>query len=267
VSAQTRSEIRELLERHGRRPRKALGQHFLADPNITDKIVRLAGVGEGDLVVEIGPGTGTLTSALAHAGAQVIAYEVDEGLAPILAETVGAIPNADVRFEDATDVDFADIDRDWVLVANLPYNVGTPIVLDVLRHAPRCRRVVVMVQEEVADRFVAEPGTKDYGIPSVVVGLTAKPGGSFKVPAQVFVPPPNVGSAVIVLDRDGVEGPVERAIELASAAFGQRRKMLRQSLKGALADPVSVCEAAGIAPTSRAEELAPADWLRLAEAA
>lgn len=266
MSAQTRTEIRDLLERHGRRPRKALGQHFLADPNITDKIVRLAGVGDGDLVVEIGPGTGTLTSALATAGARVVAYEVDEGLAPILEETVGALPNAEVRFEDATGVDFAAIEGEWVLVANLPYNVGTPIVLDVLRHAPLCRRVVVMVQEEVADRFVADPGTKDYGIPSVVVGLTATPVGSFKVPAQVFVPPPNVGSAVVALDRVAVDGPVERAIELASSAFGQRRKMLRQSLKGALADPVGVCEAAGIVPTSRAEELAPRDWLRLAEA-
>ncbi len=265
MSAQTRTEIRDLLDRHGRRPRKALGQHFLADPNITEKIVRLAGVGEGDLVIEIGPGTGTLTSALAAAGAQVIAYEVDEGLAPILAETVGDLPGIEVRFEDATDVDYAAIDREWVLVANLPYNVGTPIVLDVLRHAPRCRRVVVMVQEEVAQRFVADPGTKDYGIPTVVVGLTARPGGSFKVPAQVFVPPPNVGSAVIALDRVEVEGPVERAITLAATAFGQRRKMLRQSLKGVLDDPTATCEAAGIAATSRAEDLAPSDWLRLAE--
>ena len=133
----------------------------------------------------------------------------------------------------------------WALVANLPYNVGTPIVLDVLRHVPAVTRVVVMVQAEVAGRFAAEPGSKTYGLPSVVVGLHAKVGERFDVPAQVFVPPPNVGSTVIVLDRVAAPPEAERAIELAAAGFGQRRKMLRASLKSVADDPVALCEAAG----------------------
>lgn len=267
TTTQTRTVIKALLDRHGLRPRKPLGQHFLADPNIVGKIVRLAGVGRGDLVVEIGPGTGALTVGLAASGAEVLAIEVDIGLQGLLGEVTAELPNVELRFDDATDIDFgAEFDRPWTLVANLPYNVGTQLVLDILRGAERCRRLVVMMQKEVADRLVAIPGGKEYGIPSVVVGLTASVGESFAVPAQVFVPAPNVGSSVVVLDRVHRDGPVEHAIGLAGAAFGQRRKMLRSSLQGALPDPVSVCERAGIAPTARAEELSPDEWLHLAEA-
>ncbi len=263
---QTRSTIKSLLERHDLRPRKSLGQHFLADPNIVAKIVRIAEVGPGDLAVEIGPGTGTLTVGLAATGADVVAIEVDDGLRGLLDEVAGHLPNVDLRFEDATDVDFARaFDRPWVLVANLPYNVGTPLVLDILRKAPLCGRLVVMVQREVAERLVASPGGKDYGIPSVVVGLTAKVSSTFTVPAQVFVPPPNVGSSVVVLDRAPRSGPVEGAIRLAGAAFGQRRKMVRASLRSVIDDPMAACERAGITPTARAEELSADDYLRLAE--
>ena len=265
---QSRSEMQGLLARHDLQPKKRLGQHFLADQNIVEKIVRVAGVGPGDRVVEIGPGTGTLTAALAATGAHVVAYEVDRMLQPLLEETVGSLDGVELRFEDAAAVDYVEAlgEAPWALVANLPYNVGTPIVLDVLRHVPAVTRIVVMVQAEVAGRFAAEPGSKTYGLPSVVVGLHAKVGGSFDVPAQVFVPPPNVGSTVILLDRVAASPSSERAIQLAGAGFGQRRKMLRASLKSVLDDPISVCEAGGIDPTARAETLAPADWLRLAEA-
>ncbi|MEX1279784.1 MAG: 16S rRNA (adenine(1518)-N(6)/adenine(1519)-N(6))-dimethyltransferase RsmA [Acidimicrobiia bacterium] len=266
-TAQTRREVRSLLERHGLRPRKRLGQHFLADPNIVDKIVRVAGIGPGDRVVEIGPGTGTLTAALAAAGARVLAIEIDEGLAPVLAETVGGSDLVEVRFGDAARIDLAAEldDGPWALVANLPYNVGTPIVLDVLRHVPTVTRIVVMVQAEVAGRFAAEPGTGEYGLPSVVVGLHAAVRGRFDVPPQVFVPPPTVGSTVIALERRGADPRAERAIELAAAAFGQRRKMLRSSLAGVLADPVAALEAAGIDPTERPERLPPTAWLELVD--
>lgn len=265
---QSRSEMQALLARHGLHPKKRLGQHFLADPNIVEKIVRVAGVGDGDQVVEIGPGTGTLTAALADTGASVVAYEVDRSLEPLLAETVGSLPNVELRFEDAAAVDFvSSLEGDrWALVANLPYNVGTPIVLDVLRHVPAVSRIVVMVQAEVAGRFAAEPGSKTYGLPSVVVGLHARVGERFDVPAQVFVPPPNVGSTVIVLDRVPAPPEAEGAIELAAAGFGQRRKMLRASLKAVSDDPIALCEAAGIDPTARAETLSPAEWLALAGA-
>lgn len=256
-----------MLDRHGVRPRKPLGQHFLADPNIVRKIVGLAQVGPGDLAVEVGPGTGALTVALAETGADVVAIEVDGRLRGILEGVTGELPNVVLRFEDATEVDFAsEFDRTWSLVANLPYNVGTQLILDILRSAPLCRRLVVMVQREVADRLMAGPGGKEYGIPSVVVGLTARVGGSFRVPAQVFVPAPSVGSAVVVLEPAPRPGPVDEAIRLAGAAFGQRRKMLRSSLRRVLGDPIAVCERAGLEPTARAEELSPGDYLRLAEA-
>lgn len=262
---QSRTTIRGLLERHDLHPRKALGQHFLADPNIVAKIVRLAEVGPGDLAVEIGPGTGTLTAGLAATGTTVVAIEVDGRLRDLLGEVIGTAPNVELRFADATRVDFAaEFDRPWVLVANLPYNVGTSLVLDILRTAPLCRRLVVMVQREVADRLVASPGGKDYGIPSVVVGLTAQVGSTFNVPGQVFIPTPNVDSSVVVLNRASRPGPVDEAIRIAAVAFGQRRKMLRSSLRSMFEDPVTACEAAGINPMSRAEELSPEDFLRLA---
>jgi 16S rRNA (adenine1518-N6/adenine1519-N6)-dimethyltransferase len=269
VSAQARSEVRELLERHGVRPVRSLGQHFLVDPNITRKIVGLADLRPGDSVVEVGPGTGTLTLALAEAGARVIAFEIDRKLEPLLAEVLAGV-DVEVRFEDVAGVDLGtelDPDRQWAMVANLPYNVGTSVVLDALRHVPQIGRFVVMVQQEVAERMVAMPGSRTYGLPSVVVGIHGRARIEFKVPPQVFLPPPNVGSAVVSIVRIPAHHAAERAVALAAAGFGQRRKMLRSSLIAVLADPVPVLENAAIPPSARAEELAVADWVRLAEVA
>ena len=268
MTGQTRSQVRMLLERHGLSPRKALGQHFLADPNITAKIVALAGVGPSDRVVEIGPGTGTLTIGLAGTGARVLAFEVDSALAPVLTEVTSAYPDVEVRYADAMKIDLAaQLDGEgWVMVANLPYNVGTPLVLDALRHIPQIERFVIMVQVEVARRFAAVPGTKEYGLPSVVCQLHADTSLAFTVPPQVFVPPPRVGSAVVVLQRRGTPERSGAAIELAAAAFNQRRKMLRSSLAGILADPEAIASSAGIDPRRRPEELTATDYLRLAEA-
>ena len=263
---QGRREIIDLLERHGRRPRKALGQHFLADPNIVDRIVRLAGVGSESRVVEIGAGTGTLTRALAATGAEVVAYEIDASLAPLLEETVAGVGTVDVRFADAMQVDFAEVlgPGPWVLVANLPYNVGTPLVLDLLRDVPAVTRFVVMIQREVADRLAAEPGSRKYGLPSVVVRLYGTVRFGFRVSPQVFVPPPDVDSAVVVVER-GATPPFARQAEvLAQAAFGQRRKMIRRSLTTVLTDPEAILDAAGIDPTVRAEDLSVGDFLAIA---
>jgi 16S rRNA (adenine1518-N6/adenine1519-N6)-dimethyltransferase len=265
MSAQSRSQIASLLTRHGLAPSHRLGQHFLADANITRKIVDLAGVGPGDRVVEIGAGTGTLTRALAEAGASVVAYEIDPGLRPVLEEVTAGL-DVELRF---TDVMTADLPRDlvdgrWQMVANLPYNVGTPLVLDTLRGAPQIHRFVVMVQSEVAERLVAEPGSKAYGLPSLVAGIHARRKLMFRVPPHVFFPAPNVESAVVVLDRIRAPDCAERAIEIAAAGFNQRRKMLRRSLSGLFDDPVSSLEEAGLDPTSRAEDLSPADYVRLA---
>ncbi len=268
MSGQSRADIRRMLEEHGLRPRKALGQHFLADPNLVDKIIRSAGIDASTKVVEIGAGTGTLTAALAERAGQVVAYEVDALLRPVL-HSVLAGTSVELRFQDALDIDWsADLDgQGWVMVANLPYNVGTLVLLEALRHASAVDRFVVMLQREVVRRLVAEPGSSDYGIPSVVVGLHAAPVLTFRVPPQVFVPPPAVDSEVVVLDRTPASPFAERAIELASAAFGQRRKMIRSSLRTTLADPVGVATRAGIDPERRAESLAPSEWLALAEAA
>jgi 16S rRNA (adenine1518-N6/adenine1519-N6)-dimethyltransferase len=269
MSAQARSDVRVLLDRHGIRPVKSWGQHFLVDPNITRKIVSVAGVGQGSPVVEIGPGTGTLTLALTEAGADVVAYEIDTRLEPLLREVLGGA-SVDLRMEDVTEVELAaalDPRRSWTMVANLPYNVGTPVLLDAIRHTPQITRFVVMVQSEVADRLVAPPGSSAFGLPSVVVALHGSARLEFKVPPQVFLPPPAVGSSVVSIVRAATPAGAARAVELAGAGFGQRRKMLRSSLAGVLRDPVDALVAAGIDPTTRAETLSASDWLRLAEVA
>ena len=265
MTAQTRSEIATLMEKHGLAPIHRLGQHFLADANITRKIVSLAGVEEGGRVVEVGAGTGTLTRALAEKGYRVVAYEIDKGLRPLLHEVTKGI-EVDLRFEDASKEDFGTAlpGGPWAMVANLPYNVGTPLVMEALRRAHQITRFVVMVQKEVADRFAAAPGSSAYGLPSVVAGIHSESHVAFSVPPQVFYPPPKVESAVVVLDRVAAPANSERAIELARAGFAQRRKMLRRSLVSVLDDPVGHLETHGIDPTVRAEELSPQQWLELA---
>ncbi len=260
-------EVAALLRRHGLRPRKALGQHYLVDPNIVAKIVRLAAVGPGDRVLEVGPGTGTLTRALAATGAAVLAVEVDESLRPLLAESLAGVA-VELRFADAlaTDWDALLAPGEWALVANLPYNVGTPLLLRMLREVPAVTRYVVMVQSEVADRILAAPGSRLYGLPSVVVGLHAVARRGFTVPPQVFHPRPQVDSTVLVVERLGdVAAAAGRASDLAAAAFGQRRKMVRRSLAGVLPAAEAALAGAGLDPTARAEDLAPADYVRLAE--
>ncbi len=265
--AQGRSEIKALLESHGIRPRRSLGQNFLADPNLVDRIIRTAGVGAGDRVVEIGAGTGTLTRGLAGAGANVVAYEIDQRLLPILHEVLAGT-GVEVRGQDATKVDLSAAlgGGSWTMVANLPYNVGTPLVLDVLRHVPTVNRLVVMVQKEVADRFVATPGSRTYGVPSIVTSLHTRTELAFTVSPSVFYPAPDVESAVVVMAR--VEPPplVERAIEVAAVVFLQRRKMLRRSLAAVVDQPGLVLTAAGIDETARPEDLPPEAFVRLAGA-
>lgn len=265
MTAQSRSEIAALLSRHDLAPSHRLGQHFLADANITRKIVDLAGVRSGDRVVEVGAGTGTLTRALAAAGASVWAYEVDTGLRPILEEVTAGL-DVELRFVDVMTIDLSRElrGRPWTMVANLPYNVGTPLVLDALRRAPQIERFVIMVQREVAERLVADPGGKAYGLPSVVTGVHSRRKLSFRVPPQVFYPAPSIESAVVVLDRVPAPEAAERAVEIAAAGFQQRRKMLRRSLAGVFVDPVATLEKAEIDPTARAEDLSPADYVRLA---
>ncbi|MEQ8716979.1 MAG: 16S rRNA (adenine(1518)-N(6)/adenine(1519)-N(6))-dimethyltransferase RsmA [Acidimicrobiales bacterium] len=260
--------VRELLDRHDVRLRQSLGQNFVVDPNTVERIVRLAGIEPGDRVVEIGAGCGSLTVALADAGARVTAIEIDGRLIPVLAEVLDGLA-VEVLNVDATGLDWDALcgDDRWVLVANLPYNVGTGIVLDALVDAPRIDRMVVMVQREVAERFVAPAGSALRGIPSVVVDHFATAEIVARVPPTVFFPTPRVDSAVVRLDRHDDADAFARWVgvePLVRAAFGQRRKMVRRSL-AALAEPGDFV-AADVNESARPEELTVAQWLRLAEA-
>jgi len=259
----TRRDITDLLERHGLNPSRALGQNFVADPNTVRRIVRLAEVGPGDPVVEIGPGVGSLTTALAEAGAEVTAVELDRHLLPVLQEVVGPLGVRVVQ-GDALEVDWAELlggrDR-WSLVANLPYNVGTTIVLQLLDDVPAIERMLVMVQREVGERLAAAPGTGAYGIPSVKVALWARAQVVARVPPTVFIPQPKVESVLVRLTRlpaPAVEVDHDVLMGLVRQAFGQRRKMLRRSLAGRVTPEAFA--AAGVAPEARPEELGVLEW-------
>ncbi|HEX6567823.1 MAG TPA: 16S rRNA (adenine(1518)-N(6)/adenine(1519)-N(6))-dimethyltransferase RsmA [Acidimicrobiales bacterium] len=264
-------QVRDLLTAHGLSPSRALGQNFVADPNTVRRVARLAGVGPGDRVVEIGPGLGSLTLALAETGAQVTAVEIDRYLLPVLRSVVEP-HGVRVVQGDALHLDWDEVlgpagdpAAPWVLVANLPYNIATPLVLDLLARVPQIERMVVMVQREVGERLVARPGTKAYGIPSVKVAYRADAEVVGRVPPTVFVPPPRVESALVRLrrlPRPRVDADPDRLFRLVEAGFRQRRKMLRRSLAG-LVDAAGF-ERAGVRPDARAEDLDLDAWGRLA---
>lgn len=262
------ARVRDLLERHGITPSRALGQNFVIDPNTVRRIAESAGVSQGDAVLEIGPGIGSLTLALAERGAAVTAVEVDRHVLPALAEVVdGVEPAVSVVAADALEIDYTDVlatSPRWRLAANLPYNVGTTILLRILEDAPAVEGGVVLVQREVAERIAAVPGDSAYGIPSVKAAWWADVRLAGTVPATVFHPRPRVESALVTFERHEPPGDDDlRAVAFAliDAGFGQRRKMLRRSLcDHATSDDLTV---AGIEPTKRAEELALRDWVRL----
>ncbi|MEX0664956.1 MAG: 16S rRNA (adenine(1518)-N(6)/adenine(1519)-N(6))-dimethyltransferase RsmA [Acidimicrobiia bacterium] len=268
------SDVRSLLREHGIRPSRALGQNFLADANTARRIVRLAGIERGDRVLEIGPGLGSLTLALAQAGARVHALELDRHLVPVLEAVLGAAPNVTAEAGDALTWDYAGRLRDgpWSCVSNLPYNVATPVVARVLEEAPTVTRLLVMVQREVGERLAAAPRTKAYGAVTVKVAYHATARIVGAVPPTVFVPRPNVDSALVQLERRAtppVEVPSYAAMfELVGAGFAHRRKMLRRALASALGDRTeAVLERAGVAPTARAEELDLEAWAAVARSA
>ena len=268
----TPREASRLLADHGLSPSRALGQNFVVDPNTVRRIARLARVGPGDHVVEVGAGLGSLTLALAETGAAVTAIEVDRHLLPVLREVLAErAPAVRLVEGDATALDWRDVlagATSWVLVANLPYNVATPLVLDVLDDVPAVERMLVMVQREAGERLAAGVGDPAYGIPSVKVAYhgTAEVVGT--VGPNVFIPKPKVESALVSITRHpggpGVDADPARLFTLVRAGFGQRRKMVRRSLTG-LVDAAAF-EAAGVEPTLRAEDLALAALARLTDA-
>jgi 16S rRNA (adenine1518-N6/adenine1519-N6)-dimethyltransferase len=265
--------LRALAERHGIRPKRSLGQHFLIDPNLARAIAADAEVGPGDRVVEIGAGLGSLTRALAESGAEVLAVEVDPSLIPALEESVLGLDRVRVLHSDATDPEWQDaLEGDgWVLAANLPYNVATHVVLDTLRDVPRVRRLVVMVQREVGERLVAGPADRAYGIPSLRVAYRAEGTVVRRVPPSVFWPRPKVESVIVRLTRRA-EAPVAvdegRLWAVVDAGFAERRKTMRNALRrlgvdGEIAD--DLLAGAGVDPSARAETLSLEEFARIAE--
>jgi 16S rRNA (adenine1518-N6/adenine1519-N6)-dimethyltransferase len=265
----TRTQAAALLEQHGLAPSRALGQNFVVDPNTVRRIARLADVGPGDHVVEIGAGLGSLTLALADTGAAVTAVEVDRHVLPVLRDVVEG-RGVTVVEGDALQLDWSTVlagAERWVLVANLPYNVATPLVLDLLDDVPAIGRMLVMVQREAGERLAADVGDPAYGIPSVKVRYWATARLAGKVGADVFLPRPKVESALVAIERrptPATAADPERMFALVRAGFGQRRKMLRRSLSG-LVTPEAFA-AAAVRPEARAEELSVEDWGRLASA-
>ncbi|HWD45147.1 MAG TPA: 16S rRNA (adenine(1518)-N(6)/adenine(1519)-N(6))-dimethyltransferase RsmA [Actinomycetota bacterium] len=268
----TPGRVRELLARHGLRPSKALGQHYLADPNTARKVARLGGVGPSGTVLEVGPGLGSLTLALREAGAEVVAVEADPRLLPALAEVLGDDPGVRVELGDALRVDLAALaPTARRLVANLPYNIAAGLVLKVLAEVPAVDHQVVMVQREVGDRLAAPPGSPAYGAPSAKLAAQATARILAPVSRRVFVPEPHVDSVLLGVTRR--RHPATEGLEVAElgrvidAAFSQRRKTLRNALRGLGLDAAEVealGRAAGVDLGLRAERLDVAAFAALA---
>ncbi len=273
--------IKYIMEKYGFRFSKSLGQNFLIDDGIVEQILDGADIGEDDVVLEIGPGIGVMTSAMAERAKKVVAIEIDTSLLPVLSETLAEYDNVEIVSGDVLKVDLQKIIDEKLdgqapkVVANLPYYVTTPIIMRFLEERIPVTDIVVMVQKEVADRMAASPGTKIYGALSVVVQYYAQPSKIVKVPPSVFMPQPNVESSVVRLEKR-LEPPVDlKAPELffktVRSAFMKRRKTLLNALSsGELAvskdetrDVLTACE---IDPKRRGETLDMGEFAKLANA-
>ncbi|GLK72798.1 16S rRNA (adenine(1518)-N(6)/adenine(1519)-N(6))-dimethyltransferase RsmA [Ancylobacter dichloromethanicus] len=268
--------LRDVIREHGLSALKSLGQNFLLDLNLTSKIARTAGRLDGLTVIEVGPGPGGLTRAVLALGpGRVIAIERDSRCVAALAEVAAHYPGRlEIIEGDALETDYRALltpGERAVIIANLPYNIGTPLLVGWLSAdpwPPWYESLTLMFQREVAERIVAAPGEDHYGRLAVLTGWRAQASIAFDVPPSAFVPPPKVTSSVVHLVPRALPSPCERkALErVTEAAFGQRRKMLRQSLKSLGIDVGALLEAAGIAPTERAERVPVEGFVALANA-
>jgi 16S rRNA (adenine1518-N6/adenine1519-N6)-dimethyltransferase len=265
--------LREVIARHGLGARRALGQHFLLDLNLTRRIARAAGDLTHATVIEVGPGPGGLTRALLEEGARrVIAIERDERCAPALAEIAAAYPSRlETVMADALTIDATTLGGPpRKIVANLPYNIATALLLHWLPVLSGFESLTLMFQKEVADRLIARPRSKDYGRLSIITQWLAETRRLFDVPARAFTPPPKVTSTVVELrPRPAPLHPADMATleRVTAAAFGQRRKMLRQSLRSLTPDAAALLARAEVPETARAEELDVEAFCRLARVA
>ncbi|WML42512.1 16S rRNA (adenine(1518)-N(6)/adenine(1519)-N(6))-dimethyltransferase RsmA [Neobacillus sp. PS3-40] len=274
---------RGILEKYGFSFKKSLGQNFLIDTNILKKIVHFAQMGEGTGAIEIGPGIGALTEQLARSSKKVVAFEIDQRLLPILAETLSPYSNVKVIHQDVLKADVKEVIKeefkeieDLVVVANLPYYVTTPIIMKLLEEQLPIRSIVVMLQKEVADRISAKPGTKDYGSLSIAIQYYMEAEIVMIVPKTVFVPQPNVDSAVIRLTKR--EKPAVQVkdedffFQVTKTSFAQRRKTLLNNLTSGLQDGkqkkdeiLDALHKSGIDPSRRGETLSLEEFARLAD--
>jgi 16S rRNA (adenine1518-N6/adenine1519-N6)-dimethyltransferase len=265
--------LRDVIERHGLQAKKSLGQNFLLDLNLTARIARTAGSLEGVTVIEVGPGPGGLTRALLAEGARkVVAIERDERALPALAEIAAAYPGRlEVISGDALEIDYAALaDGPTRIIANLPYNIATPLLTGWLTSEPWppfFESLTLMFQREVAERIVAKPGEDAYGRLGVLCGWRAEARIAFDVNRNAFVPPPKVTSSVVLLKPKSVDSAVEvRDLErVTKAAFGQRRKMIRQSLKATGVPVETLLAAADLRGDERAEDLPVEAFLTMAK--
>lgn len=260
--------LRELLDEHGVRPHKELGQNFVIDPNTVRKVVEVAGLHGTERVLEIGAGAGSLTLGLAGAAGHVTAVEFDRRLLPILVRTSGGLPNVDVVHADAMRLDWAAVEAD-VVVANLPYNIATPLVVTMLERAPQIGAMTVMTQREVGERLAARPSSKTYGQVTVLLQYFARTSIAARISRNAFYPVPRVDSVLVRIERRSQLPDVdfETLTRLVKAGFSQRRKTLRNALAGLGAGPRAVNDAlgaSGISAAERAETVPPQKWFDLA---
>lgn len=263
-------ETRALLERYGLTPKTSIGQHFVVDPNTVRKVVELAGIEPGSQVLEVGPGLGALTLALLEVGARVIAVERDRALAPVLEEVLGG--RAEIVWADAMKVGYRSLlrRRETAMVANLPYQIGTPLLLKLLVEEPRITSYTVMIQKEVGERLAAGPGDDAYGAASAKVAYLARARVVSRVSRRVFYPIPEVESVVVQIERrarPAVGGARAAIFAVIEAGFAQRRKTIRRALRGAgwTAEQIEgALAAAGVVGEARAETLGVGDFAALA---
>ena len=264
-----KSDLKNIMEKHDLKPSKSLGQNFVVDPNTILKIIRAANIEKHQQILEIGPGLGSLTSQLSITS-KVVAIELDRYLVPALEEVLnhfGERENVEIIHQDAMKIDwkefFSHRQGIWKMVANLPYNIATPLIVTLLENAPKIQSIFVMVQLEVGERFAASPKSKAYGIPSVKAQYWAETKVLGKVSPNVFLPIPKVDSAILQIIRKPSPPEVNYTnfSRLIQTAFQHRRKMIRKSLSTLI--PVSNFTIAEISPQSRPEELSVADWVKL----